>query len=293
MTQPPDAFLSYARFDDQHDGGAISEFRLRLANAVRAATGKPFQIFQDVDGIGLGEKWADKLDQILDEARFFVPIITPSYFTSSACRGELEKFLRAEADRGRADLVLPIYCMECDLLEDPALRAEDLLATAIHERQRQDWRELRYEPFDAPDVRRALDRLARDVVRARHRVTSQIPASTGHEAQPTPPRPTSLPEPGRTVAEYPAEQETWLQASDLSGAAGMSVMQKVEAMMPELFKEMRADIKQNPLQREFVLLSRKWSYNADPNNQILVYYFEEHEHLRQKNKDLGEQPPRQ
>jgi hypothetical protein len=130
VTPAPDAFLSYTRFDDQNDGGAISKSRARLANAVRAVTGKPFEIFQDIDGIGLGEKWPGKLDQILDEARFFIPIVTPSYFTSEACRDELGKFLRAEADRGRSDLVLPIYYIECDVLEDRNLRSADPLDTS-------------------------------------------------------------------------------------------------------------------------------------------------------------------
>lgn len=109
MAAKPDAFLSYTRFDDQHDGGAISQFRLRLANAVRAVTGKPFEIFQDVDGIGLGEPWAEKLDETLEEVRFFIPILTPSYFNSAPCRDELEKFLKAEENAGRKDLILPIY----------------------------------------------------------------------------------------------------------------------------------------------------------------------------------------
>jgi formylglycine-generating enzyme required for sulfatase activity len=175
----PDAFLSYTRFDDQNDGGAISEFRMRLANEVRAVTGKPFEIFQDIDGIGLGEKWSGKLDQILDQARFFIPIITPNYFTSEACRDEIEKFLRAEADRGRSDLVLPIYYIECDVLEDRDLRSADPLATAIHERQRQDWRHLRFETFADRDVRRALEGLARQITRARHRAVPQPPEKAG------------------------------------------------------------------------------------------------------------------
>ena len=91
--KPPDAFLSYTRFDDRHDGGAISEFCRRLASAVQAVTGAPFNIFQDVEGIGIGEHWPGKLDQMLDETRFFIPILTPSYFTSKACRDELLKFL--------------------------------------------------------------------------------------------------------------------------------------------------------------------------------------------------------
>ena len=201
IVQPaPDAFLSYTRFDDQHDGGAISAFRLRLADAVRAVTGQPFEIFQDVDGIGLGEKWSDKLDQILDQARFFMPIITPTYFTSAACREELEKFLQAEARRGRADLVLPIYYIECEILEDPALRAADSLASAIHERQRQDWRVLRFEPVDAKDVRLARERLAREISRVRRRALPQAPARTPTDGE----RPALRHEPGTVFRDIDA-----------------------------------------------------------------------------------------
>jgi formylglycine-generating enzyme required for sulfatase activity len=167
--KPPDAFLSYTRFDDQNDGGAISQFRIRLANAVRAVTGEQFEIFQDVDGIGLGEKWADKLDQVLDQGRFFIPIVTPSYFMSGACRDELAKFLAVEAERGRNDLVLPIYYIECDVLTDDESRAADPLARTLHERQRQDWRELRFEGFEGSRVRRELERLAREIAHARRR----------------------------------------------------------------------------------------------------------------------------
>jgi hypothetical protein len=73
--RPPDAFLSYTRFDDRHDGGAISEFCRRLASAVQAVTGAPFEIFRDVEGIGIGEHWPGKLDRMLDEARIFIPIL--------------------------------------------------------------------------------------------------------------------------------------------------------------------------------------------------------------------------
>ena len=180
--KPPDAFLSYTRFDDQHDGGAISEFCKRLASAVQAVTGTPFDIFQDVGGIGIGEHWPGKLDQMLDQARFFIPIVTPSYFTSTPCREELEKFLRAEAEHGRKDLVLPIYYIECDVLEEDEFRAADSLACTIHERQRQDWRELRFEPFEAKDVRRALEHLAREIVKARRRV---VPGRPEAESQRT------------------------------------------------------------------------------------------------------------
>ncbi len=128
--KPPDAFLSYTRFDDRR--GDISAFRGALSDAVREVTGETFAIFQDVDDIEIGERWSHKLDEMLAEARFFIPILTPSYFKSAACRGELEKFLKAEERAGRHDLILPIYYIRCPVLEEKELREADRLATVIH-----------------------------------------------------------------------------------------------------------------------------------------------------------------
>jgi hypothetical protein len=37
---------------------------------------------------------------MLEEARFFIPILTPSYFRNPACRDELDKLLRSEKGKG-------------------------------------------------------------------------------------------------------------------------------------------------------------------------------------------------
>jgi formylglycine-generating enzyme required for sulfatase activity len=182
MAKRPDAFLSYTRFDDQHERGKISEFRKRLADAVRAVTGEPFEIFQDVDDIAVGERWSGKLEKMIDEAPLFIPILTPSYFRSQPCRDELEKFLVAEKAKGRDDLVLPIYYIECDVLEDPALRAVDPLAAEIYQRQRYDWRKLWYSSFGTAMVRRALEELARDVAGAHRRLIQPTPTPPLHTA---------------------------------------------------------------------------------------------------------------
>jgi hypothetical protein len=108
--------------------------------------------------------------------------VTPSYFTSEPCRDELEKFLRAESERGRNDLVLPIYYIECEVLQDEELRAADPLANTLCERQRQAWRKLRFRPFGEAIVRKALEQLAREIVKARRR---PMPPRRVNEAQPT------------------------------------------------------------------------------------------------------------
>ena len=169
VDQPPDAFLSYTRFDDDYHGGAISAFREELGRAVRAMTARPLAIFQDVNGIGLGENWRERLNVALGEARFFIPILTPSYFGSEACRTELQTFLRFEADSGRNDLILPIYWLRCGVLEDAGLRAADPLALIIHDRQRSNWLKLRHKPYNDPEVREALETLALQIEQARTR----------------------------------------------------------------------------------------------------------------------------
>lgn len=50
--------------------------------------------------------------------------------------------------------------------------------------------------------------------------------------------------------------------------------------MPDLVAEMRADVGGAPFVREFIIGSKKWSYNGDPQNPIFFYYFEDHENLK-------------
>ncbi|TYP67317.1 hypothetical protein A9A72_10223 [Stutzerimonas stutzeri] len=55
---------------------------------------------------------------------------------------------------------------------------------------------------------------------------------------------------------------------------------KLEEKMPSLVAEMREDIAGAPFVREFIILSKKWSYNGDPKKQIFSYHFEDHDSLK-------------
>ena len=50
--------------------------------------------------------------------------------------------------------------------------------------------------------------------------------------------------------------------------------------MPDLLNEMRKDIKEFPLAREFVILSKGWIFN--PSGPVLMYYLEDHAELENK-----------
>ncbi len=55
----------------------------------------------------------------LGAVTFLIPILTPSFFKSDYCRGEVEKFLDREKQLDRNDLILPIYYFDTPLLNDP------------------------------------------------------------------------------------------------------------------------------------------------------------------------------
>jgi parallel beta-helix repeat protein len=93
MPGGPAAFMSYVRFNDQHDDGQLSQFRERLCAEVRVQTGQEFAIFQDRNDIAWGQNWRQRIDEALDAVTLLLVIITPSLFYSPPCRAEVTRFL--------------------------------------------------------------------------------------------------------------------------------------------------------------------------------------------------------
>ena len=156
----PLAFMSYVRFDDKHENGRLTEFRERLSNEVQMQTGDEFPIFQDRNDIKWGQNWKERIDTSIDGTTFLIPIITPSFFKSDACRDELMRFIEIEKELNRNDLILPVYYVGCPLLNNKEECANDELAVIISERQRTDWRELRFEPLTSPEPGKRFEELA-------------------------------------------------------------------------------------------------------------------------------------
>ena len=154
------AFMSYARFDDQHDDGQLTAFRERLSAEVRVQTGEEFLIFQDRADIAWGQNWQQRIGQALDTVTLLLVIITPGFFRSPHCRAETEQFLDRERQLGRDDLILPVYYVSTPEVDDPGRRDADPLAATLAARQYADWRELRFDPGTSPAARRAIALLA-------------------------------------------------------------------------------------------------------------------------------------
>src|SRR5437868_410580 len=189
----PIGFVSYVRMDDTYEQGKIAEFQQRLQSAARLTTGdSAFRIFFDRNDIEWGQNWRARIAEAVDSTSFLIPIMTPAYFKSTACRDELSRFIEREKRLGRVDLILPVYYVTAAELERAA-SSSDPLTTVLAERQYVDWRELRFEGAGSAVLARAFANLAEQLATALESRASPEKASAQSETpSPEPPGPTEV-----------------------------------------------------------------------------------------------------
>jgi hypothetical protein len=158
----PMAFLSYVRSDDDHDHGRITTLRQRLEGEVKVQTGRAFPIFQDRNDIAWGQQWAEAIRNSLAGVTFLIPILTPSFFESPACRSELETFLLNEATLGTNRLILPLYYVTCDQLESE-WTGDDPAVSELRKRNWTDWRKFRFTASQDVEMAAAVADLASSI----------------------------------------------------------------------------------------------------------------------------------
>jgi hypothetical protein len=228
----PSAFMSYAHIDNQY--AQLSEFRERLTNEVHVQTGEPFPIFQDRNDIQFGQPWRERIESAIgSEVTFLIPIITPSFFKSQACREELQMFLDREKKLGRTDLVLPVYFVSARVVDDEVARATDPLASAVATRQWADWRGLRFEPFASPQVGRALMQLAAQITLAVERVRVSAAPVAHPRSQKRPAKRRSRESAGRRTDQTVAELRRVLVLYALHDAP---MVRQLETRLARLFQ---------------------------------------------------------
>jgi molecular chaperone DnaK len=154
------AFMSYATKDDMNDRGALTALRKALSAEVQVQVGASFSIFQDRQDIVWGQSWQARIDSALTATTLLIPIMTPSFFASDACRSEVQRFAQRERAMGRDDLILPVYYVTAPAVEDPSRYSSDEVAILLASRQCFDWRPLRFENLDSKEVRKALADMA-------------------------------------------------------------------------------------------------------------------------------------
>lgn len=169
----PMALVSYSRKDSEHDSHALAICKM-IEGEVRTLSGdEPFELWLDQHQIKWGQRWQDRIDRGLQESTFLIPIMTPRFFNSEACREEYERFKTIEQERSRTDLILPIYYINAPPIEDalanPDSEELDAMAADLISRQWADWRPLREADLADSKVRTAINRLAKEIRNALER----------------------------------------------------------------------------------------------------------------------------
>lgn len=166
-------FLSYVHDDDAAEGRRIINLAEDLINQFQMLTGENVELFIDRKSIGLGEDWQNKIDSVISSIAFFIPIITPRYFFSPECRGELQKFSRKARNLGIDELIIPLYYVTVPELEKAG--TDDDLISLVRKFQWEDWRELRFSDVTSEKYRRAVYKLACRLVEAnKHTEETQV-----------------------------------------------------------------------------------------------------------------------
>lgn len=178
----PNGFWSYSTSDDTHSGGRLSQLRHGLAAALQQQIGREptVRLFQDIKAIPAGADWDEQIRIGIDDASFFIPIISPGFLQSEWCAREVLLFAERQRSLGRNDLIFPIY--QIDVEDFSGIRQRELYDPAVlallRRHQWTDFRELEFEAVDGPAVRQQLRRLAGGVRSALYREAAKPPACT-------------------------------------------------------------------------------------------------------------------
>src|SRR5215475_9207607 len=162
-------FFSYSREDDEAFKGTLSALRDGIQRELAAQLGRSkrtFRLWQDQSAIAPGKLWASEIKAAIDQAYFFIPIITPRAINSKYCKFEFETFLAREKAIGRNDLIFPILYISVAALENETKWRNDPVLSIIGRRQYVDWRSLRHLDVQTTAVREQIERLCRHIVEA-------------------------------------------------------------------------------------------------------------------------------
>lgn len=153
-------FWSYAKKDDLKPHN-LSSLREAFNITLDQTFGVDSEIVVDVNELRWGDIWFQKLEFLVKDSHYFLPIITPSYFRSKMCMRELNLALMTKKR------IIPIMYRDCPMgLQSSFLEDCDenikLNASSIQISRFQyvDFSKLRNKPRDSEDVLNFLDLVA-------------------------------------------------------------------------------------------------------------------------------------
>jgi hypothetical protein len=161
-------FWSYAHGDNELDDGAILKLADLLAQEYDLLSGAPLNLFVDRNDLAWGDEWKVRVDQALTRTTFFIPVITPRYFTRPECRRELLEYSAKARALGANELILPIlYVKPPGFSPDSADEAVSLVARMQYE----DWTNTRLDEPTSRKYRASVNALANRLIEVASRMS--------------------------------------------------------------------------------------------------------------------------
>jgi hypothetical protein len=161
-------FWSYAHEDDILDGGNILQLARLIMEEYNLLSGEPLNLFVDHNDIAWGQQWRERIDSSLAETTFFIPIITPRYFTRPECRREMLEFAAKAKMLGVEELLLPILYIGISGL---SLENPDEAIALVARTQYVDWHTNRLLDSRSREYRVAVNALAQRLLEIARRVS--------------------------------------------------------------------------------------------------------------------------
>lgn len=159
-----DGFWSYVHDDDDASFGKIVQLGRDLQRQYEMITGTSVELFLDRDSLEWGDAWESVIHSNLGTVAFFIPVVTPAYFKSAACRTELERFAEQTSREGLKGLLLPILWVPSRELDSET--STDPLVQIVKDRQWEDWTSLRHEERGSSEYSKTLEKMALRIQRA-------------------------------------------------------------------------------------------------------------------------------
>ena len=125
-----------------------------------------FRLWQDQEAIAFGKQWESEIKTAVEQAVFFISIVTPRAVNSHHCKLEFEAFLAREHALGRTDLIFPLLYIKVPALENEARWRQDPVLSIIGSRQYVHWQPFLYLDIDTTAVRTAIGRFCDRIVEA-------------------------------------------------------------------------------------------------------------------------------
>jgi formylglycine-generating enzyme required for sulfatase activity len=108
--------------------------------------------------------WESEIAKAIEQAVFFIPIVTPRGVASEYCQFEFNSFLARERALGRSDLVFPILYISVPALRDETKWRNDPVLSIIGKRQYVDWRPFRHVAVNTAAFGEAIERFCAKIV---------------------------------------------------------------------------------------------------------------------------------